>query len=229
MTPKARTLSPEHAARLLEACTERQTSFALLRTSALVLVAWGGALRLSEVLALDIAQVLADPKRKKLSQLRETAYLRADQSESPGAFVLTHEARDVLRDYLRALIEREWLALPSTGALYLTIKGGHTKGAASRTRLGKRAAQLSFEQLQARLNIRPSYRFGDLRHDALMRFGAVSQSPFAVAQFGRMADTRSAVKFVRSNQGSLAYAQIAAIAQGAREKPAIALSARSVR
>lgn len=215
MTPKARAIEPAHAARLMEALTQRQPSFTELRSAALVLVAWGGALRLSEVLALNVDQVIEDPRRQKLGKLRETGYLRTEQAEHPGAFVLTHETREVLREYLRALIAREWLTLPSTGPLFVTIKGGKNKGALSRQRLGKRAAQLCFEQLQDRIGIRAHYRFGDLRHDALLRFGAAAQSnPFTVAQFGRLRDTRTAARYVRNAPASLA--QLASIAGGSR-------------
>ena len=213
MTAPAQTIEPAHARRLTDKLTEPTRNLADLRTAALVLLVWGSALKLSEALALNVDQVLQDPTRAKLTPIRETAYLRADQASVPGPFIISREAREALGRYLRELIDREWLTLPSSGPLFLTIKGGRTKGAQSRQRLGKRAAQLCFEQLQDKVAIRGArYRFGDLRHDALTTFGRVAGSPTTIAQFGRLRDQRTAQRYARSNPASLAT--LAQLAQG---------------
>lgn len=216
MTPKAREILHTDAEKLQAYLLSRSAhNFTQLRTSALVLLAWGAALRLSEVLALDVDQVLEEPKRSKLARVRATGYLRTDQAERPGAFIITTQARAALGAYLRALIDREWLTLPAQGVpLWVTVKGGRNKGAPSRTRLGKRAAQLCLEQaLQGAGVVREPYRFGDLRHDALTKFGASCRDPFAVAQFGRMGDARTAARYVPHLPSSLA--QLASTAEAA--------------
>jgi site-specific recombinase XerD len=215
MTAPAQTIEPAHARRLLDRLTEPTKNLTDLRTNALVLLGWGSALKLSEVLALNVDQVLQDPTRAKLTPIRETGYLRADQTSAAGPFILSAHAREALARYLRELIDREWLTLPSEGPLFVTMKGGRTKGAVSRLRLGKRAAQLCFEQLQDRAGIRGAhYRYGDLRHDALTTFGRVAGSPTTIAQFGRIRDQRTAQRYARSQPASLAT--IAQLAQGSK-------------
>lgn len=212
MTPKARKIQHDDAERLRAFCDSRTgAEFAQLRTAALVAVAWGGALRLSEVLALNLDQILMAPRKEKLGKLRPSAFLAIDQSKLWGPFILTPWARAILLRYLRALDDRGWLTLPEGCSpphrpvpLFLTIKGGHTKEAPSRTRLGKRAAQLCFEQLLQAARVPSHYRFGDLRHDALLRVGEASKDPFTVAQFGRFRDTRTAAQFVQREPHSLA-------------------------
>lgn len=206
-------------------------SFLALRTRALILLAWGSALRLSETLKLDLDQVLEDPSLRKLGRIRSTAYVRGEQAkgrrkgprrwESAGAFIITKPARAALRDYLIECVRRGWLTLPAPKGtpLFLTIKGRVGKGQrVQRGRLGKRAAQHSFTSLQKRARISDPYRYHDLRHDALTRLGDASNgNPFKVAQFGRLKDIRTAQRYVHGSIATLAeLAELASAAPKGR-------------
>lgn len=220
MSEVGRAVDEADRAKLLATLTQwaAARSFYALRTRALVLLAWGSALRLSECLKLDIEQVLEDPNLRKLGRLRGTAYVRGEQAKgrrkgprrwnSAGAFVITKPARVALREYLIECVRRGWLTLPAPKgtALFLTIKGRVAKGArVQRGRLGKRAAQHSWTALQKRARISETYRFHDLRHDALTRVGDVSSgNVFKVAQFGRLKDIRTAQRYVHGSMATLA-------------------------
>lgn len=212
--------------RILTELTQWASSgnFYALRTRALILLVWGSALRLSEALALDLAQVLEQPHRADLGRLRGTVTVRADQAKgrrqgrhrwnSAGAIVVTQPASRALREYLAEALKREWLKLPAAAGdpLFVTIKGGRTPGAASRTRLGSRAAQRSWADVQRRAGIAEPYRFHDLRHDALTRVGRVANgNVFQVARFGRLRDIRTAQRYVHGSTGEIAeLAELAA-------------------
>ena len=183
--------------------------FNAVRTRALVLLVWGSALRLKEAIALDLSQVLEDPSSSSIGRLRGSAFVRPEQSrgDSAGLFLITKPARAALRVYLEECIKRGWLALPATKGtpLFITIKGGRTKGALSRQRLSKRAAQHTWTQLQLRAGIAGAYNFQDLRHDSLTRIGEASNgNVFQVAQFGRLKDIRTAQHFVRGSTSTVA-------------------------
>lgn len=220
MSEAGRAVDDADRAKLLATMTQwaAARSFYALRTRALVLLAWGSALRLSETLKIDLDQVLEDPTAAKLGRLRSTAYVRGEQSKgrrvgerrwnSAGAFVLTKPARIALREYLQECMRRGWLTLPAPKGtpLFLTIKGRVGKGErVQRGRLGKRAAQHSWTALQRRARVLEPYRFHDLRHDALTRFGDVSSgNVFKVAQFGRLKDIRTAQRYVHGSIATLA-------------------------
>lgn len=209
--PKARTIEPAHAERLIAKLTAPRLSFTETRTAALVLLAWGAALKLSEALALDLRQVLTDPTKGKLTPVRKTGYLQPEQGGA-GPFVITPRAQAALQRYLRELDRCGWLDLPAAGPLFLTQKGGRVKGAPSRTRLGKRAAQLCFDQVLRSAGVPEPYRFQDLRHDTLTSIGANTRNVFTVAQFGRLKDMRTAGHYVPAQTASLA--QLASYAGG---------------
>lgn len=199
-------------------------SFYALRTRALILLVWGSALRLSEALALDVAQVLEQPDRAELGRIRGSSLVRPEQAKgrrqgehrwhSGGTFVITSPAAKALRAYLAEAIARGWITLPAQprDPLFITVKGGRTKGAPSRERLGSRAAQRSWVDTQQRAGIVDLYRFHDLRHDALTRMGDASNgNVFKVAAFGRLRDIRTAQRYVHTSAGSLAeLAELAA-------------------
>jgi integrase len=210
MMATERRIHPDHARRLRDRLFDLTANATDLRTRAMVLLAWGGALRLNEVLSLDVGQVLTDASSAKLTPIRESAFLRETQVHSPGSFVITPPARAALASYLRDLIARGWLVLPApTRPLFITIKGGGRGRVPSHERLGKRAAQLCFEQLQRRAGIRDRYRFADLRHDALMRFGKHGAT---IAQYGRIRDQRTVRRYLQVAPISLT--QIAQLAAG---------------
>lgn len=219
MSGAGRAIEDSDRARVLSTSAKWASSgdFNALRTHALVLLAWGSALRLKEAIALDLDQVLEDPTSEKIGRLRASAFVRPEQSKgsrkgkstwtSAGLFLITKQARAALRAYLEECIKRGWLTLPAPKGtpLFITIKGGRTKGALSRQRLSKRAAQHTWGQLQLRAGIATAYNFQDLRHDSLTRIGEASDgNVFRVAQFGRLKDIRTAQHFVRGSTATVA-------------------------
>lgn len=217
---RGRAIDELDRAKLLATLTQwaASQSFYALRTRALILLAWGSALRLSECLALNVDQILEDPTAETLSRIRGTAYVRADQTKgrrvghtrwtSAGPFVLTKPARQALRAYLQESIRRGYLSLPPKRGtpLFVTLKGRVDKGQkVKRGRLGKRAAQHSWSSVQRRAGMQDIYRFHDLRHDALTRLGDAAQgNVFKVAQFGRLRDIRTAQRYVHGTIATLA-------------------------
>lgn len=181
--------------------------FVALRTRALVLCAWGGAMFLSEALALTVEQLWQNPAKPSLGKLRETIYLSAQQTNAPGAVVLTAQAREALESYLKALVALEWLQLPGTGLpLFLTEwTGRNSEGSAAHAQLSVRTAEHHWLLFQRSAKLASPYRFSDLRFDALVRVARVAgQNPFAVAQFARMKDVRAVTKYLSASPVGLA-------------------------
>lgn len=222
MSEVGRAIEPSDRDKILRTLTEwsHSKSFLSLRTAAIVLTAWGSALRLSELLALNLDQLLEDPKGETLGRLRGTVYVRAEQSKgrrkgaarwnSAGSIVLTKRSRQALRAYLLEAIRRGWLTLPAPEGtpVFLAIKLGKPRRDGTRpanhSRLGKRATQHSWTQLQIRAGVMDVYRYHDLRHDALTRIGHVSGgNVFKVAQFGRLKDIRTAGRYVHGSIATL--------------------------
>lgn len=204
---KGRAILPDDRARIRAALREWADagSFHGLRTRALILLVWGSALRLSEALALELGQVLerAPTSPKRLGRVRSTGYLRAEQSKKhkgEGPFVVTKAAREALRAYLSEAIARGWIPTDEpAAALFVTVKGN------DHARMGKRAAQYSWQQAQERARVAAPYRFHDLRHDALTRFSDQCEgNPFKVATFGRIRDVRTASTYVHADPLRLA-------------------------
>lgn len=207
----------------LKAQAERPDQFLHLRNRALIVLAMTSALRVKELVALNVDQVLEDPRASTLGRLRSSGYLKPDQSKgrrkgprrwtSAGAFIVTKLARDAVRAYLVERIKRGWLTLPLVAGvdvpLFITWKRTTSARARSRAvdvpgRLSKRAAQLAWTEVQTRSRVAQRYRFHDIRHDALTRMADASNgNPFRVAQFGRLSDINTAQRYVHGDVGTL--------------------------
>lgn len=221
MSELGRAIEPADRNRILrELGNVKKGNFVSLRDRAIIVTAWGSALRLSEVLALDLDQLLEDPRAATLGRLRGTAYVRPEQAKgrrkgprrwnSGGTVVIPKRARLALREYLLETIKRGWLTLPAPKGtpVFLAIKHGRANGRGERkplrSRLGKRAAQRAWRQLQVRAGLVQLYRFHDLRHDALTRVGHASKgNPFVVAQYGRLKDIKTALRYVHGSVATL--------------------------
>ena len=191
-----------------------QSTFHGLRTRALVLLAWSSGLRLKECCALNLYQILEDPKAAGVAwRIRSIAYLQALQSkgrrvgvkrwDSAGSFVITKPTRVALRAYLRAAQLRGWVHFPPSRDRPLFITGGRGKAHGARQRLSRRSAQHSFTQIQKRAGLAEHYQFHDLRHDAITRFGeACHGNPYKVANFGRL-DPITAMRYVHTSPTAL--------------------------
>jgi integrase len=214
-----RPIVPQDLRRLLSVANEwcRGGSFTALRTRALIALALGSGLRLKELCALELGQVL-ELEGKRRWRLRGTAYLRAPQSkgrrvgskwDSAGSFVLTKPARVALRAYLREVQRRGWLEVSAgKGPLFLTLKG---RGCAGHKRLSRRAAQHSWQLLQRRATLPELYSFHSLRHTAITRFAdACGGHVFKTASYGRI-HASTAMLYVHSSPVKIAeLAELAA-------------------
>lgn len=196
-----RAIMPHDRARIRAAMREwAGAGFHGLRTRALTHLVWGSALRLSEALALEVGQVLeVTPKSaKRLGRVAGTGHLRKEQSKrgsASGPFVITRIAREALHAYILEALQRGWIpTLDPSAALFVTAKGG------GHQRLGKRAAQRSWKLVQERARVMTTYRFHDLRHDALTRYSSRTNGDmYKVAAFGRLRDLRTSAVYVHSD------------------------------
>lgn len=190
--------------------------FIPLRNRALLLTAWGGALRISEVLALSVDQVievLNAPKKgttMRRSQLRwrvrASTYVKVDQAKggkaherngtasvrtwtSAGTVVIPARARRAIAAYVRDALKRDVLDVVQKGApLWVQAATGR--------QLSERAIQYQWVRLQRRAGCGDHYWFHSLRHDALTRFAeACGGDVFKVAAFGRC-DPYTAQRYV---------------------------------
>lgn len=185
-------------------------SFIAIRNRALLTLALHSGLRLKELLALDVVQLLQDPTLTKVGRLRESAYIMPDQTKgrrkgprrwtTAGVFVIPEPARIALRIYLMARHKRGWLELPAQHGVPLFVgTKRRSRGAQQPARLAKRAAQTVFEELHVRARLSQHYRFHDLRHDCLTRVAEASNgNPFKVAAIGRMT-LHTAQRYVHTN------------------------------
>lgn len=209
MRTRGRELLPQERARLWSILSEwaRSGSFQGLRTRALIFLAASSGLRLKELLALNLDQVLESGTRRGRFRVASRGYLAPKQSkgrrkgpstgrwDSAGPFRIPKPVRYALRRYLNAALRRGWITLPpEPGApLFVTIKD-HT--GVGRHRLGRRAAQVSWSKAQQRAGVRTPYRFHDLRHDAITRFARhANGNAFTVAAFARC-DVQTAQRYV---------------------------------
>lgn len=202
-------------------------SFLALRNRALITLALHSALRLKELLALDVVQVLQDPTLATIGRLRESAYIRPDQTKgrrkgprrwtTAGTFVIPEPARIALRLYLKARIARGWLEMPAQYGvpLFVAVKR-RSRDNPQPQRLNKRSAQAVFEDLHERARMSQHYRFHDLRHDCLTRCAELSGgNPFKVAAIGRMT-LHTAQRYVHTNP--IALKELAELAAGTIRK-----------
>ena len=202
MNRPGRSIAPDDRKRLLGALrATRDDAFAPCRMRALALLAWGSALRLQECLALDLEQ-LADRQHGRPA-IKTIGYLESHQAKggpgwnSGGQFVVTRSARSALATYIKTAKAKGWAFTDGwSGPVFVAARrNGQSNG--NHGRLSARAAQHSWADMQQAAGITKPYRFHDLRHDALTRFAREAQGdPFKVAQFGRLADLRTAMRYV---------------------------------
>lgn len=247
MKEPGRDLDDGDRAKALQWLTEqaqRPGAFLHLRNRALVVLGMTSALRLKELLELNVNQLLEDPTTPTLGRLRSSGYVRPEQTKgrrvgprrwtSAGTFVVTKAAREALRSYLLERIKRGWLTLPCADDVPLFVTWRRTTKEKARTRavdvpgrLAKRSAQAAWEDIQARARLAQRYRFHDIRHDALTRMADASNgNPFRVAQFGRLRDIRTAQRYVHGDVGTLEdLAQLASLptAEARRRRRGVAV------
>lgn len=240
MKEPGRDIDDADRAKALQWLTEqaqRPGAFLHLRNRALMLLAMLSALRLKELLALNVNQVLEDPTTSTLGRLRSSGYIRPEQTKgrrrgerrwtSAGTFVIPKLAREALRAYLSERIKRGWLTLPCKDDVPLFVTWRRTTKASAKERaadvpgrLAKRSAEAAWEDVQARARLVQRYRFHDMRHDSLTRMSDASGgNPFRVAQHGRLRDIRTAQRYVHNDVATLEeLSELASLPTAARRR-----------
>ena len=168
-----RPLDDKDRARIMREAKQwaKSGSFLALRTQAFVALALSGALRTKELLALDLSQVIELGRRRGSFTVRSMGHLQPKQTkgrrrgrhqwDSAGMFVIAKPAREALRAYIAAALEREWFELPPRRGrrqpLFIANKGkngGHQ-------RINRRTAQYAWDKLQVRAGLRDRrHRYG---------------------------------------------------------------------
>lgn len=172
-------------------------------------LALSSALRLSELLRLDVTDVLADPAADMDAaiRIRSSAYLTRTQATwkggrpAAGDFVIGRRARAHLIAYLREYRRRGWVDSWTGAPLFITTRGRWKSGHA---RLAKTTAQHEWKSWQRTAAIGP-YRWHDLRHTAISKFAiAAGGNVYNVAAFARHADVRNSAVYVHQDPDHLA-------------------------
>lgn len=196
-----------------------------LRNRALFLLTWSSGLRLAEVLALTVGQVLelglarqrASKKAVLRWRVRSSTYVKVSQAKggkvvdhsgngasvrtwtSAGTVVIPARARRAIAAYVRAALR--------VGALQLEQLGGAGPlwvQPSTGRQLQPRTIQYQWTGLQRRAGCSELYHFHCLRHDALTRFAAAcGGNVFQVAAFGRC-DPYTAQRYVHVEPRRLA-------------------------
>ena len=161
-----------------------------IRDRALLTFGVTTALRVSECVAIDVAQVLTDSARL---EVRSQSYIYKHQAKGgrAGPFVIPSRARTALRAWLRARAE---LGLEERGgALFVTTKHYN---ADQHVRLSKRSAQARIERWLERSGLGREYSFHDLRHTAVTRFDQqVNGNLSLVTRFARHSDPKHSMRY----------------------------------
>ena len=180
-----------------------------LRTRAIVFLTADTGLRLKEVLALTLEQLIENG-RAKSPRIVSAFHLAASQAKgrktrgdrrgytSARLVLVPRRAREALLSYFRAMRARgelrRWVGSP-----WITIKG-----AARSSVPGQRAIQDAFAVWQSRAGIREAYRWHDLRHTAITRWARASPDVFAVAELAGHANVRTTQGYVHQEPARLA-------------------------
>ena len=163
-----------------------ETHFDFLRLRAVVLLMWSGALRVSECLALDVAQIIE--ARDGKMYVKSSCVLRAEQRgdrhelrrSEPHEFPIDREAKAALVAYIIAAKKKGWLR-GWTGPLFIASRG--VRGARGHERWSKRALETAWCAKRATMKLDREYELRDVRHDAILRRpGSVEER----ASFGRV-------------------------------------------
>lgn len=204
-----------------------QHDFSALRMRAIATLCVDTTMRLSEVLALDLKQLLDEGSTTTKPRIVSSFYLQRVQAKgrataapkargrkssakkakprrgysSERMVMIPRRARDALRVYMCELRARKWVRGPWKGTPWITIKG---RGEAKHEKPGKRAIQAAWATWQARAGIVDPYRFHDLRHTGITRLSENTDNVFAVAEIAGHGDVRTTQKYVHTSPERLA-------------------------
>lgn len=197
MNRAARAISDVDRRRIWTALDAHSTAgdFIAIRGRAIATLVIDTGLRLSELLALNIEQLVEDPTARA-PRILGTFDLRATQAKNSKAasMAVPKRARDAIRVYLLELRRREWIkAPPWRGPLWIVHK---SRVQGKHPRLSKRAAQTAWSTWQKRAGIHDPYRFHDLRHTAITRWADSTDNAFSVAELARHSDVKTSMRYV---------------------------------
>jgi len=195
-----RDIEKQHLKRILSALDGKTLS--ARRDRALVLLALTTGARVSELVSLDLDQVLENPRTGKIRILAITS-IRKDQikgKREAGILVIPEKTRRALRAWIDAARKAGLIKLPpkNRAPLFVVIHGCTAKNAKPGNRLSKRSAQNMFHRLQERIGIVPVYRFHDLRHAFQSALAAAGVHPYTIAAAARLRNVATTVRYVHT-------------------------------
>jgi len=157
-----------------------------LRLRAIVELAHAAALDLGEVLAVRLRRTL-DLEAKHRWTVRRPCVIPLGATDQA---ILDGPAAGAVEAWIRAQARKRRIRWrPSHATLLFTDQDGAA--------LSPRTVQHHFAQLQGAANTARSYRFSDLRHDAISRYAERTRSAALTAQFARISE-RSALTYLPS-------------------------------
>ena len=167
------------------------------RMKAMVFCAWSSAIRLGELLNLDIVDVLESTHKGGRWKVKETFVLTAAKAKrfqgggtASGKIHFNRMTRQAIRDYISAAIE--------VGAMKSPLKKNQPLWVSQqKTRISSRTVQRLWVDLQLRAGIDGDcvYRWHDLRHTALTVVGELGDV-FDVVALGRFKTIKNTIRYV---------------------------------
>lgn len=163
-----------------------------IRDRALLSLALGSALRVSECIRLEVRQVLVHEESARV-EIRAQSYLYKHQAKGGhGApFVIPRRARAELGKWVRYMRRHGWGG--HDGPLFVTTKRTTKQ---QHVRLSKRGAQRNFKQWLRRAGVSTRFSFHDLRHTATTVFAGRTPEALEVARFARHLDLSHSLRYV---------------------------------
>lgn len=181
-----------------------------LRQRALITLALDSGLRLAELCALELGQVVEDLSDGRV-RIRSSSYLVAEQAKGgergAGPFQIPLRARRALRPYVLALRAAAWVPWHGSSPLFVGHRG--QGGRAGHAQLSPRAAQRDWTEVQIRARLRVHYPFHSLRHDAASRLRAAGADAFDLMRALRWRELNTAARYVHDFDAAARAAELA--------------------
>ena len=184
-----------------------------LRQRALITLALDSGLRLSELCALELGQVVEDLAADRI-RIRSASFLVSSQAKGgeagAGPFSLPRRARRALGPYLRAVRDHRWISWHASSPLFLGHRG--RAGQPGHARLSPRAAQRDWQLVQRRAQLPQHYSFHTLRHDFVNRLRLAGADAFDLCQAARWRRLETAVTYVATHDAERRVLELAELA-----------------
>jgi site-specific recombinase XerD len=173
------------------------------RTRAAIELSWSAAIRLSELIKLDVGD-LADRVNTKKWRIKEAFLLGPEKakkyrskgvlSSASGKIRIPTKQREIVRYYIYSAQRAKIFPKKLSEKQPLFVNQ-------SRNRISKRMLEKNFSDLQKRLGIvdehqRPVYRWHDLRHTAITRISEAGANAFEVMNMSRIKSTRNVMRYL---------------------------------